>query len=159
MNKNVLSNLLFQGIEQAHLSNKVKKIVLGMFNKNIYFSTEFQYWISQRTNNLTCYSSLQFILLKMTISIPLKWGISTTAVPLLKQPKFSRFGTHFDDMPKILTYRQISPNIFLKKWKQKSVKHRAQREFFKFFIKKDKLEPTNLPRFPSFCFMKATAYK
>ena len=72
----------------------------------------------------------------MTISIPLKWGISTTAVPLLKQPKFSRFGTHFDDMPKILTYRQISPNIFLKKWKQKSVKHRAQREFFKFFIKK-----------------------
>ena len=25
----------------------------------------------------------------------------------------SRFGTHFDDRPKILTYRQISPNIIL----------------------------------------------
>ena len=26
---------------------------------------------------------------------------------------FSRLGTHFDDRPKILTYRQISPNNFL----------------------------------------------
>ena len=25
---------------------------------------------------------------------------------------FSRFETHFDDRPKILTYRQIPPNIF-----------------------------------------------
>ena len=26
---------------------------------------------------------------------------------------FSRFGTHFDDMPKMFTYRQISQNVFL----------------------------------------------
>ena len=75
-----------------------------MFNKNINFSTEFQYRVSLKKQQfITWYSSLHFILLKMTISSPLKLETSTTS--------YSRFGIHFDDRPKILTYRQIPPNI------------------------------------------------
>ena len=36
-----------------------------------------------------------------------------TKQPLYCKWSFSRLGTHFDDRPKILTYRQISPNISL----------------------------------------------
>ena len=46
----------------------------------------------------------------MTISSPLKWEFSTTAYC---NQSFSRFGTHFGDRPKVLTYSQIPPNIFL----------------------------------------------
>ena len=34
------------------------------------------------------------------------------SIPVLNAG-FSWFGTHFDDMPEILTYRQISPNFLL----------------------------------------------
>ena len=54
---------------------------------------------------------MHFILLKMTISSPLKWEIGTAEVTLL-WPKFFSVWAHFDDRPKILTYRQIPPNIF-----------------------------------------------
>ena len=47
----------------------------------------------------------------MTISIPLKWEIAPQQ-SLYYNQDFSRFGTHFDDTSKILTLRQISPNIF-----------------------------------------------
>ena len=48
-----------------------KFLVFGEFNKNIDFSTKFQYWMSWKTNNLRfASSSLQYILLKMTINQP-----------------------------------------------------------------------------------------
>ena len=48
-----------------------KIFVFWEFNKNISFSTKFQYWISWKTNNLRfANSSLQYILLKMTINLP-----------------------------------------------------------------------------------------
>ena len=34
----------------------------------------------------TCYSSLQYILLKMTLNLPLKWKISTRAITLFRDP-------------------------------------------------------------------------
>ena len=63
---------------------------------------------------MTCYSSLKFILLKMTINTSLwnkKLAPRNSHLTIIKV--FFRFGTHFDDRPKILTYRQVSPNIFL----------------------------------------------
>ena len=63
---------------------------------------------------MTCYSSLQFILLKMTINTSL-WNekLAPHSNHFTITEVFFLFGTHFDDRPKILTYRQISPNIFL----------------------------------------------
>ena len=54
---------------------------------------------------------MHFILLNMTINSPLKWEIGTAEATLL-WPKFFSVWTHFDDSLKILTYRQILPNIF-----------------------------------------------
>ena len=63
---------------------------------------------------MTCYSSLKFILLKMTINTSL-WNkkLAPHNSHFTITEVFSRFGTHFDDRPQILTYRQISPNSFL----------------------------------------------
>ena len=85
---------------------------MGVFNKNINFSSQLEYRISNHKIKKQQYSSLHFILLKMTISSPLKWEFSTTAVTSCNQ-SFSRFGTHFGDRPKVLAYSQIPPNIFL----------------------------------------------
>ena len=83
---------------------------------------------------MTCYL-FQFIHLKETISIPLKKKLALLESLYYKNQSFPWFDTHFDERPKILTYRQTSPNIF---WlRNKKVKHRAQRECFKFFITKD----------------------
>ena len=76
---------------------------ISIFN----FSTE----SAKKQQFMNCYSLLEFIFLNMTISIPQKWKNSITAVTLLS-PKFFAV-THFDGRPKILTYRQISQNIFL----------------------------------------------
>ena len=70
---------------------------------------------------------MQLILLKMTVSI---FWIEKSALQqsLYYNRSFSQFRTHFDDRPKILTYRQISSNIFCLQtflWKWKSVKHRV----------------------------------
>ena len=54
---------------------------------------------------------MHFILLKMSISSPLNEKLEQQKLLYCNQ-RFSRFWTHFDDRPKILTYRQISPNIF-----------------------------------------------
>ena len=83
-----------------------------MFNKKY----KFQYLISilnqlKKHQFMTCYSSLHFIFLKMTISIPIKLEISTATFTFL-EPSFSWFGTHFDNRPKLLIYRQVPPNIF-----------------------------------------------
>ena len=81
-----------------------------MFDKDINFSTEFQYKVSLKKKIITWYSSLHFILPKMTKSRPLIWEISTAPQKLLYCNKsFSRFWTHLDDRPKTLTYRQIPP--------------------------------------------------
>ena len=76
---------------------------ISIFN----FSTE----SAKKQQFMNCYSLLEFIFLNMTISIPQKWKNSITAVTLLS-PKFFVV-THFDGRPRILTYRQISRNIFL----------------------------------------------
>ena len=53
MNKNFGSNLLFQGsIEQEFLPKNIKISVSGVSNKDINFSTEFQYRSSLKNNNL-----------------------------------------------------------------------------------------------------------
>ena len=71
----------------------------------------------------TCYSSLQYILLKMTINLPLKGNISTRAVTL------------FWDRFKMLTYHQVSRKLLfpykLSNKKSKSVKHRVIGSFFR----------------------------
>ena len=75
---------------------KMKKIpIFGVFNKKY----KFHHWISvhnqlKKQQFITYYSSLHFILLEMTISSPLKWEISSTAVTLLK-PKFFLFWDPF----------------------------------------------------------------
>ena len=105
-----------------------------MLNKIINFSV----WTSvlnQLKNQqfMTCYSSLQFILLRMTISIPLNEKLAQQQ-RLYYNRSFSGFGTHLDDGPKILTCRRISPNIFCLQTvllKQKSVKHRAIGSFWR----------------------------
>ena len=73
-----------------------------MFNKNIYFNTE-------SAKEPTTYE-----IVKLAPQQSLYYNQS-----------FSRFGTHFDDRPKILTYRQK-----LSYENKKKVKHRVQREFF-----------------------------
>ena len=114
-------------IEQKYLSQNVKKFKLKIKNKQISvqnFSTESAKLQNQQF--ITCYSSLHFILLKMTNNKHLRWVISTNQ-------SCSRFVTHFDDKPKILTYRQISPNIFFPEKvsyenKSQSRRHRPTKE-------------------------------
>ena len=82
---------------------------------------------------MTCCSSLQFILLRMTINIPLNEKLAPQQ-RLYYSKSFSGFGIHFDDGPKILTCRRISPNFFCLQTvilKQKSVKHRATGSFWR----------------------------
>ena len=74
MKKNFASNLLSQdSIEQDYLSKNLKS-VFEVFNKNINFSTEFECRVSLKIKQqfLNCYSSVHFVLLKMTISSPMK---------------------------------------------------------------------------------------
>ena len=54
---------------------------------------------------MTCYSSQQLVLLKMTINFSQKLSSERS---LYYKRSFSLFGTHFDDRPKILIYRKIS---------------------------------------------------
>ena len=101
----------FQGsIEQDHLSKR-ENSVFGVSIKSsiplLNFSTE-----SAKKYFMTYCYSLQFILLTMTMSIPFKWEIGTTTVTFCNRT-FSRLGTLFDDISRILTYCQISLNIFL----------------------------------------------
>ena len=58
------------------------------------------------------YYLFQFIHLKETISIPLKKKLALLESLYYKNQSFPWFDTHFDERPKILTYRQTSPNIF-----------------------------------------------
>ena len=78
--------------EQDHLLKNVKN--LG-FNKKVNVSTE-------STKKLTCYSSLQFILFKMSINMS-----------FYNKHSFSRFRTHFNGRPKIMTYRQVFQKIIV----------------------------------------------
>ena len=89
--------LLSQGSnEHDHLSKNVKKFGLMNQLKNQQF--------------MTCYSSLQFILFKMSINILVKWKISNKIVFYNKQ-SFSQFGAHFNSRPKIITYCQVFQKI------------------------------------------------
>ena len=64
------SKLLFQGIiEQNHLSKNVKSFRFRTIQRKYLF----QYWISIKKQLMTCYSTLQFILLKQPINISLNW--------------------------------------------------------------------------------------
>ena len=60
---------------------------------------------------MTFYYPLEFIFLKMTISIPPNSEISTTVV---YNRCFSRFGTHFDDRPKMLTFCVFERHFYLR---------------------------------------------
>ena len=79
--------------------------------------------MKQRKNRrlITSYSSLEYILLKMTTNLSLKQEVSTRAVTLLFDP--------FNDKFKMLNCRQISPKLLfaynLSYKKYKSVKHRV----------------------------------
>ena len=64
-------------------------------------STEFSKL--QNKQFIPWYSSLHFILLKITNNKHLRWVISTNQ-------SSSLFATHFEEKPKILT--EISPNVF-----------------------------------------------
>ena len=83
-----------------------------MFNKNINFSTELLFRVSLKKQQfITWYSSLQYILLKMTISSPLKWEISTAEVTLL-EPKFfsvrDPFWRQVRQVPQNIIYLRLS---------------------------------------------------
>ena len=80
-----------------------------MFNKNIYFNTE-------SAKEPTTYE-----IVKLAPQQSLYYNQS-----------FSRFGTHFDDRPKILTYRQ---KLSYENKKKSSTEYSAN--FLEFFITKD----------------------
>ena len=76
----------------------------------------------------TCYSSLQHILLKMTINIPLKWEISTRAVTLQKEKFFSVT----TGLKRWLTVTFLHKLFAYKlSYKKKSVKQRVTGSFFR----------------------------
>ena len=104
----ILHKICFSGLHWTGLS--IETCENWVFGASIKMSILVLNFSTESEKELTLYdtcSLLQFILLTMTINIPLKWKISTTTVT------FSRLGTHFDGRPKRLTYREISPNIFL----------------------------------------------
>ena len=62
---------------------------------------------------MTCFSSLQFMFLKMKINTsPWNEKLAPHNSHFTITKAFFRFGNHFDDRPKMLTYHQISRNIF-----------------------------------------------
>ena len=101
MDKHFPSNLLSQGsIEKDYLWNNVKKFsfwgyLIKMSNSVLNFSTE--------SAKPTIYDFLFLI----TLYSPKNHNKhpSEMAVTLLYNRVFSGFGTHFNDRPKILTYR------------------------------------------------------
>ena len=96
---NFVSALIFKdSFEQDYLSKNKKN-----------FNTE----STKNQQFMNFYSSLQSVLLKMTINISWKWEISTITTTLLEALFFSQFGTHFDDRSKMLTNHQIFPNKIL----------------------------------------------
>ena len=97
--KSVFSKLLSHGsIEQDHLSKMRKMSVFGLFNKIINFITES---VKKKKRFMTCYSSLDFLIPKMSINIHLKWKCSTRAV-FTVDVFFSNMGPYIDGRPKML---------------------------------------------------------
>ena len=69
---------------------------------------------------MTCYTSLQFVLLKITINISKKLAPEQS---LYYKRTFSLFETNFDDRTKILVYRKNFPkNLFAYKLFHKNIK-------------------------------------
>ena len=101
MDKHFPSNLLSQGsIEKDYLWNNVKKLsfcgyLIKMSNSVLNFSTE--------SAKPTIYDFLFLITLYSAKNH--NRPPSEMAVTLLYNRVFSGFGTHFNDRPKILTYR------------------------------------------------------
>ena len=105
MQKNLISiKIAFSGqhwtgpsIEKCEKNSRVTKRSISGMNqsKNQQFMT---------------FSSLQFILFKMSINNPPKWKISTKIV-FFQQAQFSWFGAHFVCRPKIMTYGQVFQKI------------------------------------------------
>ena len=86
-NPSVMQKIVFElklvsqgSIEQDHLSKNVKKF--GSDKRSISVMNQ-----SKNQQFMTCYSSLQFILFKMSINNPLKWTISAKIV-FLQQAQF-----------------------------------------------------------------------
>ena len=77
-----------------------------MFNKNINFRTEF----NSKSDEKTAIYKLIFLIARYS---PKNDNNQLAPQKLLYcNQSFSRFWTHFNGRPKILTYRQIPPNIF-----------------------------------------------
>ena len=101
MDKHFPSNLLSQGsIEKDYLWNNVKKFsfwgyLIKMSNSVLNFSTE------------SAKSTVYDFLFLITLYSPKNHNEhpSEMAVTLLYNRGFSGFGSHFNDRPKILTYR------------------------------------------------------
>ena len=124
----------FRGALNRTIYQIIQKIsVFRVFNKNINFSTEFQYRVSLKKQQfITWYSSLHSILLKMTAL----WKKKLAPQKLLYcNEYFSRFGNHFDDRPKILTYRQIPSNVFYLKLSYEN-NSKSSTEKLGFFLRK-----------------------
>ena len=84
--------------------------VFGEFNKNIYFS-------AKSAEKSTIYDKLFFVAIYSSendnIHLSKKRNQHWSEQLLYYKWSFSRFGTHFDEMPKMLTYSQISKKYFL----------------------------------------------
>ena len=68
-----------------HWTGQIGKCEKVSFRGNLIKISISEVWALNRLKNQqfkTCYSSLQYILLKMTINLPLKWKISTRVVTL-----------------------------------------------------------------------------
>ena len=105
-----------------------KNFAFVEFNKNINLSTKFLVLNQVKNHQLkTSYSSLQYILLKMTINVPLKWKISTRAVTLFWDPFWRQVRNI--DLPSNLFKIFFAYKLCYKKFK--SVKHRVIRSFFR----------------------------
>ena len=84
--------------------------VFGEFNKNIYFS-------AKSAEKSTIYDKLFFVAIYSpendNIHPSKKRNQHWSEQLLYYKWSFSRFGTHFDERPKMLTYSQISKKYFL----------------------------------------------
>ena len=72
-----------------HWTGQIGKCEKVSFRGNLIKISISEVWALNRLKNQqfkTCYSSLQYILLKMTIHLPLKWKISTRVVTLFWDP-------------------------------------------------------------------------
>ena len=137
MTKNFAPKLISQvSIELYNLSKNAKSFRFGGNSIKIWFSVlNFSTESTEKlTISMTCYSSLKHILLKITVNMKLNEKLAPEQSLFYKR-SFSRFGTHFDGRPKMLTYGQhFSKTCFAHKLSykiRKLLKYRAVDSFFR----------------------------